>query len=93
MTYAALPPTNLQVELRKRTPLGDNSKYVVIKLHYPKPNSISVSVNKVIVKPILLTDYIVGGSVTPGLLQNIDTSLCGSNIYNYLTYTTTFVVT
>lgn len=93
MTYAALPPTNLQVQLRKRTPLGDNSKYVVIKLHYPKPNSISVSVNKVIVKPILLTDYIVGGSVTPGLLQNIDTSLCGSNIYNYLTYTTTFVVT
>ena len=40
MTYVSEPPQKLQVQLQKRTPAGNNSNYVIIKLHYPRPNAI-----------------------------------------------------
>lgn len=90
MTFKAIPPENLQLQIQKRTPQGDNSNYVIIRLHYPVPNSIQVAVNNVVQKPIALTDYSGGNS---GVLSNLNTSQCGSNIYNYKNSTITFVLT
>lgn len=81
MTFSAIPPYNLQLQLQKRTPLGNSSNYIIIKLYYPLPNSIRVTVNNVIQKPILLTDYVNASS--PGLLSSLNTTQCGSNIYYY----------
>lgn len=91
MTFSALPPLNLQLQLQKRTPLGNSSNYIIVKLYYPLPNSIRVTVNNAIQKPILLTDYISADS--PGLLSRLNTSHCGSNIYYYTNSTIQFVIT
>jgi hypothetical protein len=80
-----MPPIDMQFQLQKRTPLGDNSNYVVIKMYYPMPNMIQVKVNGVLIDPILLVDS--------GLKRALNTSICGDNIYFYTNYTTHFVVT
>lgn len=81
----------MQFQLQKRTTVGDNTKFVVVKIYYPLPNAIKVSVNNNVIKPILLTD--LPGTSTPGLQSNLDTTQCGSNIYFYSNYTISFVVT
>lgn len=73
----------MQVQLQNRIPAGNNSDWVVVKLYYPFPNSIEVSVGGVISTPISLLD-------SPVVLN---TSQCGSNIFYYKNYTIHFVVT
>lgn len=85
-----MPPVNLQLQIQKRTPQGNNSNYVVVKLHYPLPNSIRVQVRGTEIAPILLTEL---NSTTTGLPSSINTSICGSNAYFYDNYTIHFVVT
>jgi len=84
-TYTAQPPIDMQFVLRRRTPLGNPNNYVIIKMHYPLPNSIRAEVNGAIQPPILLTDS--------GLKRTLNTSLCGDNVYFYTNYTIHFVVT
>jgi hypothetical protein len=90
MSWTAEPPTSLQVQLQKRTPLGNASNYVQVRIYYPLPNSIRIVYNNQIVTPILLTDI---NYTTPGLTKQVNVSQCGSNIYFYNNYTITFIVT
>jgi len=85
MTFAANPPDDMRFQLQKRTPDGNESDWIRVKLHYPFPNSIEVSVNNQVIRPIPLID-------DPGLLP-INTSICGSNKYFYKNYTIHFLLT
>lgn len=62
----------------------------MVRLHYPRPNSIRLSYKNAIVDPILLTDL---SNTASGLKENINTSQCGSHAYFFTNYTITFVVT
>lgn len=83
MTFASNPPDDMHVQLQKRIPAGNNSDWVVIKLYYPFPNSIEVSVGGVVSRPVSLLDTNVA----------LNTNQCGSNIFYYKNYTIHFVVT
>lgn len=85
MTFASNPPDDMRLQLQKRVPNGNNSDWIVVKLYYPFPNSIEVSVNGVVKKPISLLD---NNGENP-----IDTTICGSNKFFYKNYTIHFVVT
>lgn len=90
MTFASMPPEKLQVQIQKRTPTGNNSNFIRVKLHYPKPNTIRLLLNGQIVDPILLTDV---NNTASGVLKDLNNSECGSHYYFYTNYTTEFVVT
>ena len=85
MTFASNPPDDMRFQIQKRIPAGNASDWAIFKLHYPFPNSIEVSVNNVVVRPISLLDN--NGEV------NLITTLCGSNKFFYKNYTIHFVVT
>jgi len=87
MTFASKPPEKLQIQLQKRSPNGNNSNYVIVKLKYPLPNSIRITKNGTIIKPVLVTDP---GS---GAQQALNVSNCGDNYYFYTNYSIHFVVT
>jgi hypothetical protein len=84
MTFASMPPEQLQLQIQKRSPAGNNSNYLVIKLHYPKPNSIRLQLQGVEVAPRLVTD---------AGMTALNTSICGDNAYYYNNYTIIFVLT
>jgi hypothetical protein len=90
MTFASMPPEKLQIQIQKRTPTGNNSNFIRVKLHYPKPNTIRLLLNGQIVDPILLTDV---SNTASGVLKDLNNSECGSHYYFYTNYTTEFVVT
>jgi hypothetical protein len=54
MTFASNPPDDMRFMLQKRVPGGNNSEWIVIKMFYPFPNSIEVSVNGQVQRPISL---------------------------------------
>ena len=85
MTFASKPPDDMRLQIQKKTPNGNASDWIVVKLHYPFPNSIEVSVRNQVVRPISLLDNY---GEAP-----LDTSLCGSNKYFYKNYTIHFVIT
>lgn len=78
-----MPPLDMRLQLQKRTPQGVPTDWVAVKLYYPFPNSIRITVNEKVITPIVL------GVTTPPL----NTSQCGSNIFYYFNYTIHFVVT
>lgn len=91
MTFqGGLPPTKLQFQLQKRSPLGNSSNYVIVRLYYPLPNMIRTLYKGQIVDPILLTDY---NNTTPGLSKSYNLTQCGSNAYFYNNYTISLVIT
>jgi archaellum component FlaF (FlaF/FlaG flagellin family) len=85
MTFASNPPDDMRVMLQKRNPGGNNAEWIIVKLYYPFPNSIEVSVNGQVQKPISLLDNNGEGP--------LDTTKCGSNKFFYKNYTIHFVVT
>lgn len=85
MTFASNPPDDMRVMLQKRNPGGNNAEWIIVKLYYPLPNSIEVSVNGQVQKPISLIDNNGEGP--------LDTTKCGSNKFFYKNYTIHFVVT
>ena len=85
MTFASNPPDDMRVMLQKRNPGGNNAEWIIVKLYYPFPNSIEVSVNGQVQKPISLLDNNGEGA--------LDTTKCGSNKFFYKNYTIHFVVT
>jgi hypothetical protein len=89
MSFSAIPPHNLQLQLQTRTPAGNNSNFIIVKLYYPLPNSIRVTVNNNVVKPLLLTDH----NNATSLANNLNRSQCGSNIFFYTNNTIVFVLT
>lgn len=85
MTFATLPPEDMIVKFQKRTPFGNSSDWIIVKLSYPKPNSIRVEVGGQIIKPISLLDNESEAS--------LDKTFCGHNKFFYQNYTVNFVVT
>lgn len=85
MTFATHPPEDMVLRFQKRTPVGNTSDWMIVKLSYPKPNSIRVETGGQIVKPISLLD---NGGEAP-----LNTSVCGHNKFFYQNYTIHFVVT
>jgi hypothetical protein len=53
---AAMPPIDMRYRIQRRVPQGKDSDWLVIKMYYPMPNSIAVSVNGRAIKPISLLD-------------------------------------
>ena len=85
MTFTSEPPIDMVFQFQRRTIDGDNSQFIMIKLHYPRPNSIRVRVGGKTIKPISQLDN--NGQ------NNISNSTCGSNKFFYENYTIHFVVT
>ena len=85
LTGTAMPPVKMQFQIVKRTPAGDNSNYVVLKMYYPLPNMIQIKVGGKLMEPILIKDT--------GLKRSLNRTLCGDNVYFFNNYTTHFVVT
>jgi len=90
MSFISNPPAKLQLQIQKKSPQGNNSNYVIVSIYYPVPNMIRVVYKNAFVDPILLTNF---NNTTPGFARNLNTSQCGSNMYNYLNSTISFVVT
>ena len=85
MTFESEPPIDMRFQFQRRYANGNNSEYIVIKLHHPRPNSIRVQNRDVVMKPISLLD---NNGESP-----LNTSLCGSNKFFYHNYTIHFVLT
>jgi len=85
MTFESEPPIDMRLQFQRRKLEGDNSEFVVIKLHYPRPNSIRVQNRGVTQKPITLRDN--NGETA------LDTTVCGSNKFFYQNNTIHFVLT
>lgn len=85
MTFESEPPSDMRLQFQRRTVNGDNSDYIIIKLHYPRPNSIRVQNRGTVIKPISLLDN--GGEM------GLNISQCGSNKFFYQNYTVHFVLT
>lgn len=85
MTFASNPPDDMRLQLQKKLPTGNASEWTIVKLYYPFPNSIEVSVNGAVVKPISL---LANNGENP-----VDTTICGSNKFFYKNYTIHFVIT
>ena len=90
MAFATNPPAKLQLQIKKRNPRGNNSNYVILNISYPIPNMIRVVYKNAFVDPALMTNF---NSPTPGFSRSLNTSQCGSNMYNYVNSTISFVVT
>jgi hypothetical protein len=54
MTFVSMPPEDMTFKLQKRLPNGNPSDWIIVKLYYPKPNSIRVEVGGKVIKPIQL---------------------------------------
>jgi hypothetical protein len=85
MTFASEPPHDMRLQFQRATYDGDNDDFILIKLHYPRPNSIRIQNRGQLMKPISLLD---NNGEDP-----IDNTTCGSNKFFYENYTVHFVVT
>ena len=52
LTFTSEPPKDMRFQLQRSTYSGDNSAFILIKLHFPKPNSIRVQNRGQIIKPL-----------------------------------------
>ena len=85
MTFVSEPPHDMRLQFQRRTAAGDNTEFIIIKLHYPRPNSIRVQNKGVTIKPMILK---ANGAEGP-----LDNTTCGANKYFYDNYTIHFVLT
>lgn len=88
MSFVTMPPLDMTLQLQKRTPAGNNSNWVIIKLYYPLPNSIRIFVDGVRQSPIITTDI-----TSINLRRELNTSICGDNIYFFSNRTINVVLT
>jgi hypothetical protein len=42
MSFTSMPPEDMTLKFQKRLPGGNSSDWIIVKLMYPKPNSIRV---------------------------------------------------
>jgi len=75
----------MQFQIQKRNILGDNNNFIIVRMVYPLPNMIQLSVNGVVKSPVLVQEG--------GLARTLDTTNCGDNAYFFTNYTTHFVIT
>ena len=85
MTFESEALSVFGLQLLKRSPEGDPSEWITVKLYYPSPNMIRVQANDRTIEPISILEN--NGEA------DVDTSICGSNKYFYFNYTIYFVIT
>lgn len=85
MTFESEPPIDMRFQIQQRSTAGDPGDWIVVKIYYPRPNSIRVQNRFGIVRPITL--------LTNNGENPLNTSICGSNKFFYHNYTIHFVVT
>jgi len=56
MTFESQPPIDMRLQFQRRYVEGNNSEWIVVKLHHPAPNSIRVENRGNVIKPISLLD-------------------------------------
>ena len=56
MTFASEPPHDMRLQFQKRSLGGNPEDFIIVKLHYPRPNSIRIQARRRTVKPISLLD-------------------------------------
>lgn len=59
MSFTGTPPEDMWLQTQKKYPdQGDQSKWIIVKLHYPFPNSIRIMNRKTnqVIRPIPLID-------------------------------------
>ena len=78
----------MHFQLQKTSPKGNNSRWTIVKLYYPLPNSIEVSVGGTPLAPIIMTN-----TEGTGLRRALNVSQCGDNIFFFSNRTIAFVVT
>jgi hypothetical protein len=54
MTFESMPPIDMRLQIQQRTIAGNPEDWIIVKLHYPLPNSIRVQNRFGIVRPITL---------------------------------------
>ena len=77
----------MRMQFQKRIIEGNNSDWIIVRIHYPRPNSIRVSVDGQSIRPIPILDE----SAEADLATQV--GVCGANKYFYDNYTIHFVVT
>lgn len=102
MTYLSEPPHVLKLQLQKRVETGNPDDWVIIKLHYPRPQSIRITTRRLkdinpatnkpretVIKPL---PEISGAD---GYMKRVtdNKTECGRNIYFHNNYTTHFLMT
>ena len=85
MTFASEPPHDMRLQFQRRSLDGNPEDYIMVKLHYPRPNSIRIQANRRTVKPISLLD---NNGENP-----IENDTCGSNKFFFENYTIHFIIT
>ena len=85
MTFTSEPPIDMRLQFQRRSLNGNPDDFIMVKLHYPRPNSIRIQVKGQTIKPISLLD---NNGENP-----IDNTTCGSNKFFWENYTIHFVVT
>lgn len=91
MTFASMPPLDMSMQLQRRSPEGNASNYVILRIYYPIPNSIRVFVAGSRKSPIINTD--VSNYTHDGLRRTMDTASCGDNVYFYNNRTIKLILT
>lgn len=56
MSFVSMPPEDMILQFQRRTLVGNDSDWIIVKLYYPKPNSIRVMDKNGIIRPIPLLD-------------------------------------
>ena len=77
----------MRMQFQKRTLGGNISDWIIVRLHYPRPNFIKVSAKGQSIRAIPILDQSASSDI------NTQTSVCGANKYYYDNYTTHFVIT
>ena len=88
ITFTEMPPLDMAIQLQKRTPSGNTSNWVIISIFFPIPNSVRIFINGNRQSPIITTDLTLNK-----LRRQLDTSICGDNIYFLKNSTIKIVVT
>jgi len=97
MSFISEPPHTMKLQLQKRVETGNPDDWMIVKLHYPRPNAIRVYTknrtssqnDKVENAPL---PVITGAD---NQIRNVtdDLTECGRNIYYHHNYTTHFLIT
>ena len=85
ITFAAMPPLQLNFQIQQSG--GTGGDWLMAKIYYPLPNSVQVLANGVVMPPVILTDTSLAG-----IHREINSSLCGDNIFYFSNRTIQFVL-
>ena len=54
MTFESQPPIDMRFQIQQRSTTGNPEHWIIVKIYYPRPNSIRVQDRFGVIKPITL---------------------------------------